>query len=71
MTRLQEQVKTLFTSHKRLEERQEKHEEDDKTAFGEVAKQMQEINKNYSNRLPYWASLLIGVLMGAIGWLVK
>ena len=71
VTRLQEQVITLFKGQERLEDRQEKHEEDDKNTFTEVVKQMQEMRKDYANRLPVWATFLIAALTAAVSWSVK
>jgi len=71
VTRLQEQVKTLFTAQEKLEDNLERHELDDKQTFAEVIKRMEEMQKSFQNRLPTWATMFIAALMGICGWLAK
>ena len=71
VVRLQEQVKTLFAAQKDLSVDLERHEQEDKQAFAEVLKRMDEMYKTFQNRPPVWASTLIAALMGICGWLAK
>jgi len=71
VTRLQEQVKSLFNAQEKLENNLEQHERDDKQTFAEVLKRMDEMHKSFQNRLPPWATAVIGILMAACGWLAK
>ena len=50
--RLQEQVKTLFAAQKDLSVDLERHEQEDKQAFAEVLKRMDEMKKTFQNRPP-------------------
>lgn len=45
-----------------------------KTLFGDVDElksDVKEIKNQLANRLPLWATILISVLTGAIGWLIR
>ena len=45
-----------------------------KTLFGDVDElksDVKEIKTQLANRLPLWATLLISLLTGAIGWLLR
>lgn len=53
VTRLQEQIRTLFND------------------VGELKEDVKEIKQQLANRLPLWATVLISVLTGAIGWLLR
>ena len=53
VTRLQEQIKTLFND------------------VGELKEDVKEIKNQLANRLPLWATVLISMLTGTIGWLLS
>jgi len=53
LTRLQEQIKTLFGD------------------VEELKTDVKEIKHQLANRLPLWATVLISVLTGTIGWLLR
>ena len=53
LTRLQEQIKTLFGD------------------VDELKTDVKEIKHQLANRLPLWATVLISVLTGVIGWLLR
>ena len=53
LTRLQEQIKTLFGD------------------VDELKTDVKEIKHQLANRLPLWATVLISVLTGTIGWLLR
>ena len=53
LTRLQEQIKTLFGD------------------VEELKTDVKEIKHQLANRLPLWATVLISVLTGTIGWLIR
>ena len=53
ITRLQEQIKTLFGD------------------VNELKEDVKEIKQQLANRLPLWATMLISVLTGVIGWLIR
>lgn len=53
LTRLQEQIKTLFGD------------------VEELKADVKEIKHQLANRLPLWATVLISVLTGTIGWLIR
>jgi regulator of replication initiation timing len=38
---------------------------------GELKEDVKEIKQQLANRLPLWATILISVLTGAIGWLLR
>lgn len=38
---------------------------------GELKEDVKEIKQQLANRLPLWATVLISVLTGAIGWLLR
>jgi hypothetical protein len=45
-----------------------------KTLFGDVDElkcDVKEIKQQLANRLPLWATMLISVLTGVIGWLIR
>ena len=45
-----------------------------KTLFGDVnelKEDVKEIKQQLANRLPLWATMLISVLTGVIGWLIR
>ena len=45
-----------------------------KTLFGDVnelKEDVKEIKQHLANRLPLWATMLISVLTGVIGWLIR
>ncbi len=45
-----------------------------KTLFGDVnelKEDVKEIKQQLANRLPLWATMLISVLTGVIGWLLR
>ncbi len=45
-----------------------------KTLFGDVnelKEDVKEIKQQLANRLPLWATMLISVLTGTIGWLIR
>ena len=45
-----------------------------KTLFGDVEElksDVKEIKQQLANRLPLWATILMSLLTGAIGWLLK
>jgi len=45
-----------------------------KTLFGDVnelKEDVKEIKQQLTNRLPLWATMLISVLTGVIGWLIR
>ncbi len=45
-----------------------------KTLFGDVnelREDVKEIKQQLANRLPLWATMLISVLAGVIGWLLR
>jgi len=45
-----------------------------KTLFGDVGElkeDVKEIKTQLANRLPLWATILISVLTGVIGWLIR
>ena len=45
-----------------------------KTLFGDVnelKEDVKEIKSQIANRLPLWATILISVLTGVIGWLIR
>jgi len=45
-----------------------------KTLFGDVnelKEDVKEIKQQLANRLPLWATMLISVLTGIIGWLIR
>ena len=45
-----------------------------KTLFGDVnelKEDVKEIKQQLANRLPLWATVLISVLTGTIGWLIR
>jgi acyl-[acyl carrier protein]--UDP-N-acetylglucosamine O-acyltransferase len=45
-----------------------------KTLFGDVnelKENVKEIKQQLANRLPLWATMLISVLTGVIGWLIR
>ena len=45
-----------------------------KTLFGDVnelKEDVKEIKSQLANRLPLWATMLISVLTGVIGWLIR
>ncbi len=45
-----------------------------KTLFnnvGELKEDVRELKEKFANRLPLWATMLIGVLTGVCGWLAK
>jgi len=45
-----------------------------KTLFGDVnelKEDVKEIKQRLANRLPLWATMLISVLTGVIGWLIR
>ena len=45
-----------------------------KTLFGDVEElksDVKEIKSQLANRLPLWATMLISVLTGTIGWLIR
>lgn len=67
VTRLEEQTKTLFNYQARLEERLEKHEDDDKQAFADITKRLDEIMATLSNRLPNWATWVLSICCTIIG----
>ncbi len=39
------------------------------TVVGEMKSDIKEIKDQLANRLPLWATMLIGFLMAALGWL--
>jgi len=39
--------------------------------MGELKEDVKEIKQQLANRLPLWATVLISVLTGAIGWLLR
>jgi len=53
VTRLEEQVKTLFND------------------VCELKGDIKEIKNQLANRLPLWATALISLLTGAVGWLLS
>ena len=53
LTRLQEQIKTIFGD------------------VEELKTDVKEIKHQLANRLPLWATVLISVLTGTIGWLIR
>ena len=67
--RLEEQVKTLFVNLEKLEKCQKEHEEDDKEAFSGVLDKLEDMRKDFQNRLPVWATFLIAALTSACGLL--
>jgi len=45
-----------------------------KTLFGDVnelKEDVKEIKQQLANRLPLWATILMSLLTGAIGWLIR
>lgn len=62
VTRLEEQVKTLFTGQARIEKSLEDFKSD-------IYKQIKELKDQFANRLPVWATTLIGILTGVCGFL--
>jgi len=67
--RLEEQVKTLFVNLEKLETYQKKHEDDDREAFSGVLDKLEDMRKDFQNRLPVWATFLIAALTSICGML--
>ncbi len=69
VTRLEEQIKTLFNNQDRLEKDREK----DRLWFEGCVKELRDdvkaIKEQFANRLPVWATLLIALLTAVCGWL--
>ena len=64
VTRLEEQVKTLFAGQARIE----KSLEDFKT---DIYKEIKELKEQFANRLPLWTTALISLLTAAVVWFAK
>ena len=68
VTRLQEQIKTLFASQTRIEKAQEDFEKESRATVNEIYTEIKALKDQFANRLPVWATMLIGFLMAALGW---
>ena len=44
---------------------------DTREMVAEIRKDVKELRNHYSQRLPLWAVMVLSVLMGFIGWIVK
>jgi len=71
VARHDEQIKTLFGCAERVKTRLEKHESEDGVVVNKIMDEIKAIRADYANRLPVWTTLLLGVLMAALGWLAK
>jgi hypothetical protein len=60
VTRLEEQVKTLFAGQARIEKSLEDFKID-------IYKEIKELKEQFVNRLPLWATLLISILTAGLG----
>ena len=60
VTRLEEQVKTLFVGQARIEKSLEDFKID-------IYKEIKELKEQFANRLPLWATLLISILTAGLG----
>lgn len=65
-------IKAQLAEHIRLQEIQMKSLEDKFDAFSDkVFKKFEEVTKALQNRLPIWATMLISLLVGLVGYFVK
>jgi len=69
--RVEEQIKTLFAGQERLEKQQRDFEKEVRDTVGEIYKEIKAIRDQFANRLPLWATMLIGALMALCGWFAK
>ena len=61
ITRIQEQVKTIFADLNELKCEL-------KAEIKDLKSEVKELREMLANRLPLWATLFIGFLMAALGW---
>lgn len=69
VARLQEQIKTLFAGQERLEKDQTDFEAETRKTVTDIYNEIKALKDQFANRLPLWATMLIGLLMAVIGWL--
>jgi hypothetical protein len=57
ITRMQEQIITLFKNEEKMDRYVDR-----------IQKDVEELKRYFANRLPIWATMLIGILMATCGW---
>lgn len=70
ITKLQEQVKTLFANDERHEKELDELKDDVKDCNRVLLDKLEEMNRQMATRLPTWATILISVLTALLGGLV-
>ncbi|MDD3899184.1 MAG: hypothetical protein PHE82_09600 [Syntrophomonadaceae bacterium] len=69
VARLQEQIKTLFAGQGRIEKNQNEFEAETRNTVNDIYKEIKALKDQFANRLPLWATTLIGILTGLCGFL--
>ena len=69
VARLQEQIKTLFAGQERIEKNQAEFEVETKGTVNDIYKEIKALKDQFANRLPLWATTLIGILTALCSFL--
>lgn len=67
VTRIQEQIKTLFAGQERIENHQSVFEGETRKTVNEIYNEIKTLKDQFAERLPTWATIIISILTASLG----